>query len=134
MPLSQSQGQALTALLHTIRKDWGLAGITAALKHSAHDPAFCSGWVTHICGANLDPAANPSQCGPGSAISDGERMPSLAAQRHAATATSAADPSGLAFFKAAVMPARPQSRRMVCSRAVSACPWLWESGITRSPP
>ena len=35
MPLSQSQGQALTALLHTIRRDWGLAGITAALKKAS---------------------------------------------------------------------------------------------------
>jgi hypothetical protein len=35
MPLSQSQGQALTALLGTIRKDWGLAGITAALKKAS---------------------------------------------------------------------------------------------------
>jgi hypothetical protein len=35
MPLSQSQGQALTALLHTIRRDWGPAGITAALKKAA---------------------------------------------------------------------------------------------------
>ena len=35
MTLSQSQGQALTALLHTIRRDWGLAGITAALKKAS---------------------------------------------------------------------------------------------------
>ena len=35
MSLSQSQGQALTALLHTIRRDWGLAGITAALKKAS---------------------------------------------------------------------------------------------------
>ena len=35
MPLSQSQGEALTALLHTIRRDWGLAGITAALKKAS---------------------------------------------------------------------------------------------------
>jgi len=35
MTLSQSQGQALTALLGTIRKDWGLAGITAALKKAS---------------------------------------------------------------------------------------------------
>ena len=35
MPLNQSQGQALTALLGTIRKDWGLAGITAALKKAS---------------------------------------------------------------------------------------------------
>jgi hypothetical protein len=35
MPLNQSQGQALTALLHTIRRDWGLAGITAALKKAS---------------------------------------------------------------------------------------------------
>ena len=35
MPLSQSQGQALTALLGTIRKDWGLPGITAALKKAS---------------------------------------------------------------------------------------------------
>ena len=35
MTLSQSQGQALTALLHTLRRDWGLAGITAALKKAS---------------------------------------------------------------------------------------------------
>jgi len=35
MPLSQSQGQALTALIHTLRRDWGLAGITAALKKAS---------------------------------------------------------------------------------------------------
>ena len=35
MTLSQSQGQALTALLGTLRKDWGLSGITAALKKAS---------------------------------------------------------------------------------------------------
>jgi len=35
MPLNISQGQALVALLGTLRKDWGLAGITAALKKAS---------------------------------------------------------------------------------------------------
>jgi len=35
MTLNQSQGQALTALLGTLRKDWGLSGITAALKKAS---------------------------------------------------------------------------------------------------
>ena len=33
--MTAAQGQALVALLGTLRKDWGLAGITAALKKAS---------------------------------------------------------------------------------------------------
>ena len=35
MPISQSQLQALTALIHQLRKDWDLPGIRAALVKAA---------------------------------------------------------------------------------------------------
>lgn len=35
MPMTASQGQALTALLHTLRKDWGTAGIAAAIRKAS---------------------------------------------------------------------------------------------------
>lgn len=33
--LTRSQGEALTALLHQLRRDWGLPGIAAALRKTA---------------------------------------------------------------------------------------------------
>jgi len=35
MPISKSQGEALTALLHQLRKDWGTAGIAAAIRKAS---------------------------------------------------------------------------------------------------
>jgi hypothetical protein len=35
MPISKSQGEALTALLGTLRKDWNLAGIRAAIRKAS---------------------------------------------------------------------------------------------------
>ena len=35
MPMTASQGQALTALLHQLRKDWGTAGIAAAIRKAS---------------------------------------------------------------------------------------------------
>lgn len=33
--MTKSQGQALTALLHTLRRDWGTAGIAAAIRKAS---------------------------------------------------------------------------------------------------
>jgi len=35
MPMTKSQGEALTALLHQLRKDWGLPGIAAAIRKAS---------------------------------------------------------------------------------------------------
>ena len=35
MPMTKSQGEALTALLHQLRKDWGLPGIAAAVRKAS---------------------------------------------------------------------------------------------------
>ena len=40
MPLTQSQGQALAALLHQIRHDWSLPGINAAIRAASDIGSF----------------------------------------------------------------------------------------------
>jgi len=74
MPLSQSQGQALTALLHTIRRDWGLAGITAALKK-----ASLLGSAAEVAVAACRCAANPDMRTPALIADPGPHWQGLAA-------------------------------------------------------
>jgi hypothetical protein len=40
MPITQSQGQALAALLGQIRRDWGLPGINAAIRAASDIGSF----------------------------------------------------------------------------------------------
>jgi len=72
--LSQSQGQALTALLHTIRRDWGLAGITAALKK-----ASLLGSAAEVAVAACRVAANPDMRTPALIGDPGPHWQGLAA-------------------------------------------------------
>jgi len=74
MPLSQSQGQALTALLHTIRRDWGLAGITAALKKASP-----LGSAAEVAVAACRVAANPDMRTPALIADPGPHWQGLAA-------------------------------------------------------
>ena len=74
MSLSQSQGQALTALLHTIRRDWGLAGITAALKK-----ASLLGSAAEVAVAACRCAANPDMRTPALIADPGPHWQGLAA-------------------------------------------------------
>jgi len=74
MSLSQSQGQALTALLHTIRRDWGLAGITAALKK-----ASLLGSAAEVAVAACRCAANPDMRTPVLIADPGPHWSGLAA-------------------------------------------------------
>jgi len=74
MTLSQSQGQALTALLHTIRKDWGLAGITAALKKASP-----LGSAAEVAVAACRCAANPDMRTPALIADPGPHWLGLAA-------------------------------------------------------
>ena len=74
MPLSQSQGQALTALLHTIRRDWGLAGITAALKKASP-----LGSAAEVAVAACRCAANPDMRTPALIADPGPHWQGLAA-------------------------------------------------------
>jgi len=74
MSLSQSQGQALTALLHTIRRDWGLAGITAALKK-----ASLLGSAAEVAVAACRCAANPDMRTPSLIADPGPHWQGLAA-------------------------------------------------------
>ena len=74
MPLSQSQGQALTALLHTIRRDWGLAGITAALKKASP-----LGSAAEVAVAACRCAANPDMRTPALIADPGPHWLGLAA-------------------------------------------------------
>lgn len=53
-PLTQAQGQALTALIHTMRPDWGVAGIAPALRNASDLGTF-----TELCVAACRCAANP---------------------------------------------------------------------------
>ena len=52
--LTQSQGQALTALIHQMRSDWGVAGIGTALRKAAVLGSFAE-----LCVAACRCAANP---------------------------------------------------------------------------
>jgi len=52
--LSRSQGEALTALLHQLRRDWGLPGIAATLRKTA-----TLGTAADITVAAVRCAANP---------------------------------------------------------------------------
>lgn len=52
--LTRSQGEALTALLHTLRKDWDLAGIRAALRKAGE-----LGPAVDVAVAACRVAANP---------------------------------------------------------------------------
>jgi len=74
MSLSQSQGQALTALLHTIRRDWGLAGITAALKKASP-----LGSAAEVAVAACRCAANPDMRTPALIADPGPHWQGLAA-------------------------------------------------------
>lgn len=74
MTLSQSQGQALTALLHTIRRDWGLAGITAALKK-----ASLLGSAAEVAVAACRCAADPDMRTPALIADPGPHWQGLAA-------------------------------------------------------
>ena len=74
MPLSQSQGQALTALLHTIRHDWGLPGITAALKKASP-----LGSAAEVAVAACRCAADPDMRTPGLIPTPGLHWHGLAA-------------------------------------------------------
>ena len=74
MTLSQSQGQALPALLHTIRRDWGLAGITAALKKASP-----LGSAAEVAVAACRCAANPDMRTPSLIADPGPHWQGLAA-------------------------------------------------------
>jgi len=74
MPITQSQGQTLTALLHTIRHDWDLAGIRAALRKAAEIGAF-----PDIAVAACRCAANPDMRTPALIAEPGPHWQGLAA-------------------------------------------------------
>ena len=102
MPLSQSQGQALTALLHTIRRDWGLPGITAALKK-----ASLLGSAAEVAVAACRCAADPDMRTPGLIPTPGPHWQGLAAGSRLAPVMCVTHPeqkagSCPACFKAAV--------------------------------
>ena len=102
MPLSQSQGQALTALLHTIRRDWGLAGITAALKKASP-----LGSAAEVAVAACRCAANPDMRTPALIADPGPHWLGLAAGSRLAPVMCVAHPARKAggcpeCFKAAV--------------------------------
>jgi hypothetical protein len=64
MPITQSQGQALTALIGQLRKDWDLAGIRAAIRKAA------------LIGAPADVAVAACRC----AANPDMRTPALIAE------------------------------------------------------
>ena len=72
--LTAAQGQALTALLGTIRKDWGLPGITAALKKASP-----LGSAAEVAGAACRCAANPDMRTPALIADPGPHWHGLAA-------------------------------------------------------
>jgi hypothetical protein len=74
MPLNISQGQALVALLGTLRKDWGLAGITAALKKASP-----LGSAAEVAVAACRCAANPDMRTPALIADPGPHWQGLAA-------------------------------------------------------
>ena len=74
MTLSQSQGQALTTLIHQLRKDWGLAGITAALKKASP-----LGSAAEVAVAACRCAADPDMRTPGLIPTPGPHWHGLAA-------------------------------------------------------
>ena len=74
MPLNISQGQALTALLGTLRRDWGLPGITAALKKASP-----LGSATEVAVAACRCAADPDMRTPALIPTPGPHWHGLAA-------------------------------------------------------
>jgi hypothetical protein len=54
MPMTRSQGEALTALIHQLRKDWDLPGIRSALQRAAQ-----IGSATDVATAACRCAGNP---------------------------------------------------------------------------
>jgi len=74
MPLSQSQGEALTTLLGTIRHDWNAAGIRAALKKASP-----LGSAAEVAVAACRCAANPDMRTPALIADPGPHWQGLAA-------------------------------------------------------
>jgi len=72
--LTAAQGQALVALLGQLRKDWGLAGITAALKK-----ASLLGSAAEVAVAACRCAANPDMRTPALIADPGPHWQGLAA-------------------------------------------------------
>ena len=60
MPMTKSQGQALTTLLHQLRKDWGLPGIAAAIRKASLGAS-----AADVAVAACRCAADPSMRTPG---------------------------------------------------------------------
>ena len=60
MPMTKSQGEALTALLHQLRKDWGLPGIAAAVRKASLGAS-----AADVAVAACRCAADPSMRTPG---------------------------------------------------------------------
>jgi len=66
MPMSKSQGEALTALLHQLRRDWGLAGIAAAVRKASLNASATDVAVAACrCAANLEMRTPALIAGPG---------------------------------------------------------------------
>ena len=74
MRLNRSQGEALTALLHQLRKDWDLPGIRAALQKAAE-----LGSPADVAVAACRVASNPQAKTPGLIPEPGTHWQGLAA-------------------------------------------------------
>lgn len=72
--MNRSQGEALTALLHQLRKDWDLAGIRAALQKAA-----TLGSPVDVAVAACRVAGNPEAKTPGLIPQPGTHWQGLAA-------------------------------------------------------
>ena len=98
--LTRSQGEALTALLHTLRRDWDLAGIRAALRKAGElGPAVDVAVAACRVAANWEARTPALIAEPGThwqGLATGQRLAPVMCQEHDQPAGRCSDCDALA--------------------------------------